>query len=78
MQKVSEFVFTLHKKYHNYNGLSYEESEFNCILDEMNKSNLEKPKEERVYFKRDIIFSMDDMTRSQQEWFERVKQKRYQ
>ena len=45
MQKVGDFVFALHKKYHTHNGLSYEESEFNCILDEMHKTNLEKPKE---------------------------------
>ena len=55
MQKVSDFVFELHKKYYNYTAPTYEESEFNYILDEMNKRNLEKPKEERMYFKRDQI-----------------------
>ena len=78
MQRVSDFAFALHKKYHNFTGPSYEESEFHAILDEMNKINLEKPKEERMYFKRDLIHSVDDMTKSQAEFFERIKKQRHQ
>ena len=78
MQRVSDFAFALHKKYYNFTGPSYEESEFHAILDEMNKINLEKPKEERMYFKRDLIQSVDDMTKSQAEFFERIKKQRHQ
>ena len=62
MQKVGDFVQELHKKYFNYSGSSYEESEFNLILDEMNRINLERPKEDRIHFPRAEVKSRNDMT----------------
>ena len=76
MQKVGDFVLELHKKYYNHQGSSYEESEFNQTLNEMNRINLEKPKEERIVFPRSEIKSIDDMNTAQMQLYQKFRQQR--
>ena len=76
MQKVGDFVLELHKKHSNYQGTSYEESEFNQTLNEMNRVNLERPKEERIIFPRSEIRTIDDMNSTQIQLYQKFREKR--
>ena len=76
MQKVGDFVLELHKKHYNHQGVSYEEAEFNQVLNEMNRLNLEKPKEERIILNRSEIKSIDDMNTTQMQQYEKFRQQR--
>ena len=78
MQKVGDFVLELHKKHYNHQGVSYEEAEFNQVLNEMNRLNLEKPKEERIILNRSEIKSIDDMNTTQMQQYEKFRQQRIQ
>lgn len=78
MQQVGDFVLGLHKKYCKHAGPNYEETELIQTLDEMNKINLAKPKEERIHFPRDEIKSKEDMTVAQMEFYLKTRQERDQ
>ena len=75
MKAVSEFALELHAKYGKDAGPGYEEKEFQSILDEMLRVNMQR-KDDRISFPRSEINSLDDMSSAQLELYNQVKASR--